>query len=98
MAHITDVILRPVLTEKTYDLMQNENKYTFEVDPRSNKTEIKQAVQTMFGVKVLSVNTINVKPKKVGRNRMRPGYTKKKKKAIVTLAANDSINLFGEEE
>ncbi|MGX8680111.1 MAG: 50S ribosomal protein L23 [bacterium] len=97
MAHITDVVLRPILTEKSYRLMQDENKYTFEVDPRANKTEIKQAIQAMFNVKVESVNTINVKPKKVGRARMRPGYTKKVKKAIVTLAEDNSIDLFGEE-
>ena len=61
MAHITDVLRKPVLTEKTMKLMQEENKYTFDVALSSNKTEIKQAVEAMFNVKVTSVNTINVK-------------------------------------
>ena len=91
MAHITDVLRKPVLTEKTMKLMQEENKYTFDVALSSNKTEIKQAV------KVTSVNTINVraKTKRVGRY---VGKTARRKKAIVTLAEGNSINLFGEEE
>lgn len=97
MAHITDVIRKPVLTEKSMRLLQDENKYTFFVDVNSNKTAIKQAVEKMFGVKVVSVNTINVKPKKkrVGRYE---GYTTRKKKAIIKLAEGQKINLFGEEE
>ena len=78
MAHITDVLRKPVLTEKSMKLMQEENKYTFFVDVKSNKTEIKQAVEAMFGVKVVSVNTMNVKPKtkRVGRHE---GKTTRKK-------------------
>lgn len=97
MAHITDVIKKPVLTEKSIRLMQDENKYTFDVDVNSNKTEIKQAVEAMFGVKVTSVNTMNVraKTKRVGRY---VGKTNKRKKAIVSLAADNKIDLFGEEE
>ena len=96
MAHITDVLRRPVLTEKSMKLMQEENKYTFFVDTKSNKTEIKQAVEAMFGVKVTSVNTMNVHPKKqrVGRY---AGKTAAKKKAIISLAEGQSINLFGDE-
>ena len=96
MAHITDVLRRPVLTEKSMKLMQEENKYTFFVDTKSNKTEIKQAVEAMFGVKVTSVNTMNVQPKKkrVGRY---AGKTAAKKKAIISLAEGQSINLFGDE-
>ena len=96
MAHITDVLRRPVLTEKSMKLMQEENKYTFFVDTKSNKTEIKQAVEAMFGVKVTSVNTMNVHPKKkrVGRY---AGKTEAKKKAIISLAEGQSINLFGDE-
>ena len=96
MAHITDVLRRPVLTEKSMKLMQEENKYTFFVDTKSNKTEIKQAVEAMFGVKVTSVNTMTVHPKKkrVGRY---AGKTAAKKKAIISLAEGQSINLFGDE-
>jgi len=96
MAHIADVIKKPVLTEKSLNLMQEENKYTFDVDVKANKTEIKQAVQAMFNVKVTNVNTVTVKPKKkrVGRY---VGKTIKRKKAIVTLAEGDSIEIFGEE-
>ena len=102
MAHIADVIKAPVLTEKTLRLMQDENKYTFDVDVKANKTEIKQAVQVMFGVKVVNVNTITVKPKnrrmsQTGGTRFM-GKTNKRKKAIVTLAEGDSINIFGDEE
>ena len=95
MAHITDVLRKPVLTEKTMKLMQEENKYTFDVALSSNKTEIKQAVEAMFNVKVTSVNTIRAKTKRVGRY---VGKTARRKKAIVTLAEGNSINLFGEEE
>ena len=96
MAHITDVLRRPVLTEKSMKLMQEENKYTFFVDTKSNKTEIKQAVEAMFGIKVTSVNTMNVhqKKKRVGRY---AGKTAAKKKAIISLAEGQSINLFGDE-
>ena len=92
MAHITDVLKKPVLTEKTMTLQANENKYTFDVDVNANKIEIKQAVEAMFGVKVESVNTINVKPKKkrVGRY---VGKTNHVKKAIVKLKEGSSIEL-----
>ena len=89
MAHITDVLRKPVLTEKTMKLMQEENKYTFDVALSSNKTEIKQAVEAMFNVNV------RAKTKRVGRY---VGKTARRKKAIVTLAEGNSINLFGEEE
>ncbi|MBU1865451.1 MAG: 50S ribosomal protein L23, partial [Actinobacteria bacterium] len=54
-----DIIREPVVSEKSYDQVEDFNTYTFIVDPRTNKTEIKQAVQTIFGVKVVRVNTIN---------------------------------------
>lgn len=97
MAHITDVLKKPVLTEKSNKLMTEENKYTFDVDVNANKTEIKQAVEAMFNVKVTSVNTMNVraKTKRVGRY---VGKTNKRKKAIVSLAEGNKIDLFGEEE
>ena len=79
-----DIIRRPIITERTSDLMLGK-KYVFEVDRRVNKTEIKQAVESIFKVKVVSVNTMNVpgKPKRYGRY---SGYTPGWKKAIVTLS------------
>jgi large subunit ribosomal protein L23 len=86
-----DVILRPIVSEKSYNLI-DEGKYTFEVDPRSNKTEIKQAVEHIFKVKVASVNTLN----RVGKERKtRFGIGKRKdtKRAIVTLKSG-TIDIF----
>ena len=97
MAHITDVLRKPVLTEKTMKLMQEENKYTFDVALSSNKTEIKQAVEAMFKVKVESVNTMNIKPKTKRMGRY-VGKTNRRKKAIVKLAEGNEIKLFGEDE
>jgi len=86
-----DVIKAPIITEKTSDLAKN-NTIVLSVDPRANKTQIKQAVEAIFDVKVDSVNTINVKPKKkrVGRY---VGKTNKVKKAIVKLKEGSSIEL-----
>ena len=86
-----DVILRPIVSEKSYNLI-DEGKYTFEVNPRSNKTEIKQAVESIFKVKVSSVNTMN----RVGKERKtRLGIGKRKdtKRAIVTLKSG-TIDIF----
>ena len=85
-----DIIKRPVITERTSDLM-NGKKYTFEVDLRASKTQIKQAVEQIFKVKVVGVNTMRVpgKQKRYGRY---SGYTNERKKAIVTLS-NDSKEL-----
>ncbi len=79
-----DIIIRPIITESTSHMMADK-KYVFEVDRRVNKTEIKQAVEAIFKVKVTNVNTINVaaKPKRYGRH---SGYTSEWKKAIVTLS------------
>ena len=96
MAHITDVLKKPVLTEKSLLLQQNENKYTFDVDLTANKTEVKVAVEKMFDVKVESVNIMNVKPKTKRMGRY-VGKTKRRRKAIVNLKEGYSINLFGEE-
>ena len=96
MAHITDVLKKPVLTEKSLLLQQNENKYTFDVDVNTNKTEVKVAVEKMFDVKVEKVNIMNVKPKKKIMGRY-VGKTKRRKKAIVKLKEGYSIDLFGEE-
>ena len=88
-----DVLFAPVISEKSYGLL-DENKYTFLVDPDANKTEIKQAVQAVFGVTVTRVNTLNRKGKVVRQGRL-VGRRKHTKRAIVTLAAGDSIELFG---
>lgn len=87
-----EVIIRPVITEHSYDKM-SENVYTFEVAKSSNKIEIAQAVEAIFKVKVVKVNTLNVKskPKRV---RMAAGKTRTWKKAMVTLAEGDTIELF----
>ncbi|MBP1907437.1 50S ribosomal protein L23 [Paenibacillus turicensis] len=78
-----DIIKRPVITERTAEYM-NELKYVFEVEIRANKTEIKQAIEAIFNVKVSNVNTLRVpgKPKRYGRHF---GYTPEWKKAFVTL-------------
>lgn len=96
MAHITDVLKKPVLTEQSLLLQQNENKYTFDVDVTANKIEVKQAVEKMFDVKVESVNIMNVKPKTKRMGRY-VGKTSKRRKAIVKLKEGYEINLFGEE-
>ena len=85
-----DIIYAPIITEKTA-MMANENKYAFKVDPRANKTEIKQAIESIFKVKVESITTANSHPKKrrVGKY---TGYVDKYKKAIVKLAEGNSIN------
>jgi large subunit ribosomal protein L23 len=87
------VILRPIITERSFDLI-NDNRYTFEVAKQANKVEIGQAVAAIFDVRVLKVNTISVsgKPKRV---RYAKGYTRSWKKAIVTLAEGDTIEAFG---
>ncbi len=88
-----DVLIKPVVSEKSYALL-DENKYTFLVAPGSNKTQIKIAVEKVFGVKVVSVNTINRQGK---RKRTRTGFGKRAdtKRAIVTLAEGDRIDIFG---
>ncbi len=88
-----DVLIKPVVSEKSYALM-DLGKYTFEVDPRSNKTEIKIAIEQVFGVKVASVNTIN-RQGKTRRTRYGLGKRKDVKRAIVTLVAGESIDVFG---
>jgi large subunit ribosomal protein L23 len=87
-----DIILRPIITEKSSRLM-SMNKYTFEVLPRANKIEIRRAVEDVFKVKVVSVHTIKVhsKPKRMGRF---SGRTRSWKKAIVTLLPGERIEFF----
>ena len=92
MENYRNIIKAPIITEKTADLAQNANTYTFSVDTKANKTQIKQAIEALFNVKVESVNTINVQPKKkrVGRY---VGKTNKVKKAYVKLQEGSSIEL-----
>ena len=88
-----DVLLAPVVSEKSYGLL-DENKYTFIVAPDANKTQIKIAVEQVFGVRVTNVNTINRQGK---RTRTRYGFGKRadSKRAIVSLADGDRIDIFG---
>jgi large subunit ribosomal protein L23 len=88
-----DVILEPVVSEKSYDLIQDLNTYTFIVDRRSNKTEIKQSVQRIFDVRVVSVNTMNRKGKRK-RTGWVIGKRKSTKRALVRLATGHSIDIF----
>ena len=90
MSNYRDIIKAPLITEKVNSMTQ-ENKYTFKVDVKANKTQIKQAIEKIFNVKVESVHTVTVRPKKkrVGRY---VGLTSKYKKAIVKLAEGSSID------
>ncbi|MEY3407523.1 MAG: hypothetical protein RL038_584 [Actinomycetota bacterium] len=87
-----DILIAPVISEKSYGLME-ENKYTFLVHPDANKTQIKLAVEEIFNVKVVSVNTQNRKGKTV---RTRTGFGKRndQKRAIVSVAAGERIDIF----
>jgi large subunit ribosomal protein L23 len=87
-----DVIIAPVVSEKSYELL-DEGRYTFIVHPSSNKTEIKQAVEAIFGVKVANVNTMNRKGKRK-RFGLTMGQRKHTKRAIVTLREGESIDIF----
>jgi large subunit ribosomal protein L23 len=87
-----DVIFRPVVSEKSYAGIE-ANTYTFLVDKRSNKTEIKEAIQQIWNVQVVSVRTLNRKGK-VKRRRFTMGKRADEKRAIVTLAEGDSIEIF----
>lgn len=95
---LEEVLRRPVITEKN-TMLSEHNKYTFEVHPNSTKIQIKAAVEDAFNVKVLSVNTLNVKPKPKSRMIRRgagriSGSGKAVKKAIVTLREGDRIDIF----
>lgn len=87
-----DVILRPIISEKSYEMIE-QNRYTFEVSKTSNKTQIAQAISEIFKVTVTNVNTMNVtgKPRRL---RYAKGKTRDWKKAVVTLKAGDKIDLF----
>jgi len=90
-----DIIIKPVVSEKSYGLIDENNKYTFLVRPTANKTQVKIAVEKIFGVKVTSVNTINRQGK---RKRTKAGFGKRPdtKRAVVSLAEGDKIDIFGQ--
>ena len=93
--HIHDVIVRPVITERTTATTAEHNVYTFEVDMRANKPMIKEAVEALFGVEVLNVRTA-IMPAKLGQ-RARKKYIRKSewKKAVVTVLPGQTIDMFG---
>ena len=91
-----EVIIRPIVTEHSYDQMEN-NVYTFEVAKDSNKVEVRQAIEALFNVHVTKVNTLNVKSKPK-RLRQQPGRTRTWKKAMVTLAEGETIELFATQQ
>ena len=94
MKYPHDVILGPVVSEKSFDLIDAFNTYSFLVDPRANKTEIRQSVEAVFDVQVISVNTYNRRGK-MKRTRRTLGKRKDTKRALVTLAEGETIDLFG---
>lgn len=89
-------IVRPVVSEKSYALLA-ANKYTFRVHPGAHKTQIRQAVEELFGVRVRDVRTMSVKSKPKRRG-LTGGRTREWKKAVVQLHPDDTIELFGGEE
>lgn len=92
MREYTDIIIKPVVTEKSMNLLA-DNTYTFIVDKKANKTEVKNAIEKLFDVRVEKVNTMNIKgkPKRVGRFE---GKKPNRKKAVVTLKPGHKIPLF----
>ena len=94
MKNPRDLIYEPIVSEKSYDLVEDANTYTFRVDPRANKTEIKQAIEAIFAVRVLPVNTINRKGKQK-RTGWVVGQRSNTKRALVKLAPGDEIDIFG---
>jgi large subunit ribosomal protein L23 len=94
MREPTSILIRPVISEKTYQLMDND-VYVFVVDKHANKIDIRRAVEQVFGVRVLNVNTLNRKGKTTRNRRTNtPGHRPDQKRAIVTLHSGDKIDLF----
>ena len=89
-----DVIIRPIVSEKSYGLIDRNGQYTFEVAPTANKTEIKFAIEQVFGVKVDKINTLNRKGK-TRRTKFGMGKRKDTKRAIVSVADGQRIDIFG---
>ncbi len=95
-AHDYSVIIEPLITEKTMALMQNENKVTVKVLKTANKTEIKNAFESIFQVKVVGVNVVNQHPKATTRGGRYQGKIQGFKKAVLTLAEGNAVDLFKE--
>jgi len=91
-----DVIVRPIITEKTMAMAQNQNKYVVEVLKSANRAEVKLAFESVFQVKVKEVNIINVDAKAAKRGTRYPGMVSGYKKAVVTLAEGEALDLFKE--
>ncbi|MCY4369515.1 MAG: 50S ribosomal protein L23 [bacterium] len=89
-----DVVLVPVISEKSYDLIERTNTYTFIVDGRARKEEIRAAVEALFDVPVLKVNTLNRRGKRK-RTRQVVGRRADTKRAMVTLPAGHTVQIFG---
>jgi len=87
------VIIRPIISEKSYGQVER-NKYTFEVHPKATKPHVRMAVEEIFKVRVIGVNTMNMKPKPKRRGMYR-GHTRRWKKAVVELAPGERIEFFG---
>ncbi|MGB7414614.1 MAG: 50S ribosomal protein L23 [Thermosynechococcaceae cyanobacterium] len=91
---LADIVYRPIVTEKATLLLEN-NQYTFDVDPRANKPQIREAIESLFEVKVTGISTQQL-PKKKKRMGRFVGHKAQYKRAVVTLAAGDTITLFPE--
>lgn len=89
-----DLIIQPVVSEKSYDLIERTNTYTFVVDRRARKEEIRRAVEDLFDVRVLRVNTLNRKGKRK-RTRFTVGKRADTKRAMVTLPIGQTVDIFG---
>ena len=94
--HDFDLILEPVITEKSMSLMQEQNKVTLRVAPKANKAEVKKAFEAVFGVKVVDVNISNVRSKVTTRGSRYTGKISGYKKAVVTIAEGEALDLFKE--
>ena len=96
---LKNILIKPIITEKSSALTEDENKYTFKVNKKANKVEIKKAITAMYGVPVLAVNTIIVPSKKKVRNTksgLQKGSKSAYKKAIITIPEGEEIDLYGE--
>lgn len=94
--HDFDTIIEPVITEKTMTLMQEQNKVTLRVSGKANRAEVKKAFENVFGVKALNVNIINVRGKECSRGGRYKGSISGFKKAVVTIAEGEALDLFKE--
>ena len=94
--HQFDTIVEPVITEKTMSLMQEQNKVTVKVSKKANRADVKKAFEAVFGVKVISVNIINVPSKSTTRGGRYQGTIGGFKKAVVTIAEGEALDLFRE--